>query len=199
MGSQIHVNFQLLLVRTGDSSLRFTVNSEKYGIFVIEEAYTEDGATFTTTSKSTGKTRSEFWERKIAESGSYRVVKSEGLETFFKAVGLPVVFAEGMKSFIVNYKITETTHVMTEKIPGAPPMVSKSTLDEEFTYAAAPSQPGMPNFLGKMVNSRVGPGKYKMVYVRDRDGGTEIWDTVFHDGGLKMVGGRMLTCDVKPC
>ena len=78
---------QVVFNRTGTDSYLTKVKTEKYGELEIQEKYSPEGASYTTTHKKSGASLTEFWDREINETGWFRKTKDENMVNFMKAQG----------------------------------------------------------------------------------------------------------------
>lgn len=163
------------------------MESEKYGKTHILQKYADDGITSVTTYK--GKTHTEFAKRVINENGFYRLASQEGWFEMMKADGMP---SDMVKSLYGNMKFhwtnCEDGFRATEYL-GNDKDSYCAKFDEEIER---PNPiPGAPP--AKVLASKLGVGKYKIV-IKETSKGT-VYDVTyeFYDGGCISYGKNLST------
>lgn len=164
------------------------MESEKYGKTHMVEKYTDEGVTYVTTYK--GKTHTEFAKRVINENGFYRFVSQEGWYEMMKADGMPLDMA---KSLYNNMKFHWTSSAdgvkWTEYLGNGSKDTFCAKFDEEFEK---PNPfPGAPST--KVVTSKLGAGKYKVIMKEPTKGMVYDITEQFYDGGVISCGKNLTT------
>jgi len=164
------------------------MDNEKFGKMNIIEKYADDGVTYITTYK--GKTHTEFAKRVINENGFYRLVSGqEGWFDMMKADGMP---EDMIKSQYGNMKFHWTScedgYKVTEYL-GTGKDTYSAKFDEEIER---PNPfPGAPPT--KVVTSKLGVGKYKVIMKEPTKGTVYDITDQFCDGGVLSCGKNLTT------
>jgi len=133
-----------------------------FGPFDIREKFDEGGNKVTTVAKKWGLSIVEYWERQVPQEGCFRNQRSEGVESFLKALDIPVENEEK----VMNNKliVSKSGNVFTfEEHFEDHKVVNKVKLDEECDYLI---MHGMPRIA---LVTQLGPNTYYHLY-RNKEG-----------------------------
>jgi len=164
------------------------MESEKYGKLHIVEKYTDDGVTIVTTYK--GKTHTEFAKRVINENGFYRLASQEGWYEMMKADGMPM---DLVKSLYGNIKFHWTNCGDSYKVTECLGNGTKDSYSAKFDQEIDRPNPCLAGASTKVVMSKLGAGKYKVI-MKDTTKGT-VYDITdqFFDGYIISCGKNLST------
>lgn len=165
-----------------DGGFLFSGESDKMGKIEVREKYCEDGVTKTKTIK--GKTFTEFWHRKIHETGSYRFESGTNVEEYFKALDFSPSQCVNFKDYKFLYCVENNFYHMAD-VFGDRKVVNTYKLDEEGPCVLIDDKDGDCHGR-RAVLTKTGNGKYLFV-VKHPKGQIEEWNIKFTECGVHMT------------
>jgi len=177
-GGRAKMVFRLNSTGDGFSSV---CESEKFGKFLIEEKYFEEGVHWTLTCK--GKSVTQYWTRLSRTEGDYIYEKGENVESYLESTGCGFLY-----KYIDTYKIHVSRHgntyIFKERYGEYGTISNTLELDVDTPfYVPCDIKGGKPSC--KAIISKTGVGKFTLICKTD-DGLIEEWKFSFNDWGCVL-------------
>ena len=176
-GGKATVSFK----QTGDNKCLTKIKSAAFGESELVEEYTEEGATYTTTHKGTGKVLKEFWPRKVKTEGWFRMVGDENMRNYMKAQGMDIP----LTNYWVHMQDCPNGVVFTEIVNGYK-NVYHTQYDVEQDYEFKLTEGGEA-YKRRIMTTKLSPWK-TLFLATAPDGRKEEWTHKYCSKGLQMSG-----------